>query len=246
MAKGNFIFGAGSMITIPNEANPTPIPVGTPQGADLSFSGNTATVFGNKRFAVATAGTTIEVTGTINLGEGQFELVSKYLFGATKSVGFTTQHNEKVLLTDSSGTVEYVADDFNKDMGVVSTAGIVYTRVDSSATPIAKQYKVDEDTGTYTFAASEAGNSVIIRFNSVETNEGDTYTLNNTEMGETPSFVFQLTGKFQGKKYLITLNNCTATSFSLSTSNDGFATPSFEFSASVDDNDVLGTFQYLG
>lgn len=243
--NNNFIFGAGTMVTKPNEENPTPIVIGTPQGADISFSGNNATVFGNKRFAVATAGTTIEVTGTITLGEGQFDLVSKYLFGAEKTVGFTQQNTNKVLLTATEGAVSYVASNFSEDMGVVSTSGIVYDRVASTATLEAFQYKIDEDTGTYSFASTEAGNTVVIRFNEELETQGTTYTLNNTEMGETPSFLFQLTGKFQGKKYLITLNNCTATSFNLSTSNDGFASPTFEFSASVDENDVLGTFKAL-
>lgn len=241
--SGRFIFGQGDIYTTPNVKNPTPIKVATPQSLDLSFSGDVATVFGNKSFAKATASTTKEVTGTITLAEAQPEFISRYLLGGTKRTGRIKQIEDIVELTSSGepAAVKYVAADFNKDLGVVSRLQVRFERVESN--PQAYQYSLDEETGTYTFNATQAGVEVYIRYNQLIEDSGETYVLKNTLMGSLPSFRLETTGLFQGAGYAFIFYNCTATSYSQSTTNDGFALPTFEFSASVDCNDELGEWQ---
>lgn len=243
MAKGAFIFGQGDIFTTPTAKNPTPIKVATPQSLDLSFSGDVATVFGNQSFAKATAGTTKTVTGTITLGEFQPEFVSRYLMGATKTVGRHKQVEDIVVLASAGepATVTYVAEDFNRDLGVVSRLGVKFTRVESS--PAIYEYSLDETTGTYTFNTAQANLEVSIRYAQFLENDGSRFVIKNTLMGSTPAFRLETVGMFQGKGYGIILYNCVATSYSQSNTNDGFALPTFEFSASVDENDELGAFE---
>lgn len=243
MARGAFIFGQGDIYTTPNAKNPTPIKVATPQSLDLSISGDVATVFGNQSFAKASASTTKEVTGTITLAEFQPEFVSRYLLGATKAQGRHKQVEDIVELTSTGtpATVSYVAEDFNRDLGVVSRLGVKFTRVASA--PAEYEYSLDTTTGTYTFNSAQAGVEVAVRYSQFLENEGTRYILKNSLMGSTPSFRLETVGMFQGKGYGFIFYNCTATSYSQSTTNDGFALPTFEFSASVDENDELGEWQ---
>lgn len=243
MAKGAFIFGQGDIFTIPNTKNPTPIKVATPQSLDLSISGDVATVFGNQQFAKASAGTTKEVTGTITFGESQPEFISRYLLSGTKATGRHKQVEDIVDLTaiGEPATVSYVADNFNRNLGVVSRLGVKFTRVD--ATPSVYEYSLNEETGTYTFNSAQAGVEVSIRYDQFLESEGTRYIFKNTLMGSTPSFRLETTGLFEGKGYGFIFYNCRATSYSQSTTNDGFALPTLEFSASVDENDELGEWQ---
>lgn len=237
MAKGSFVFGVGEMYTTPNAKNPDPIKIGTPQGLSLSFSGDEASVFGNKRFAVARAGTTLDTTATITMGEFQPEFFSRYLFGATKGKGRHKQIEEVVILTDNSGTVSYVADDFDRNLGVIGKDGTRYALVETAPTEF--QYTLDKTTGTYTFNAAAATKTVSIRYGQFFPNEGDQYVIKNSLMGSTPSFQLEVVGEFEGKGYCMIFPNVRAISYSMDSTNDGFTAPTLEVVMAVDDDDVL-------
>lgn len=239
MANTNqdFLFGIGDVFLRGNGSGAiTPKKVGTLQDLSLNFAGDTATLQTDSRFPVAIAAISMTVTGSFTIGSLQAGMMAEFLFDADKSEGSFIFNENKVTLP--SDTPTYTATSFFEDLGVVYANGVILDNVLSS--PKEGEYMYDAETGTYTFNAADGGKSVIVRYNSKSVTEGTLYTLTNKKMGSSKSFKLETISYYNGVRTGFILNNCIMTSVDLSKSNTDFAKPAINFSASVDEQDILG------
>ncbi|MEX7543121.1 hypothetical protein AB0862_035890, partial [Acinetobacter baumannii] len=98
---------------------------------------------------------------------------------------------------------------FVKDLGVTDAKAIPLKRVASA--PTTGQYSVDAATGTYTFAAADAGKTVFINFRySAMVAGAKSITVSNLDMGYTPEFAVDLQRDYKGKFMHMNFFRCTS------------------------------------
>jgi hypothetical protein len=120
-------------------------------------------------------------------------------------------------------------------MGVVSDKGLPLARVGSA--PASGQYSVTP-TGQYTFAAADTGRTVFINYEytvaGANAGGATQSTVMNLPMGSAPTFTADLFLPYQGKSMKITLYSCIAGKLAMSTKQDDFLVPDFDFDAFAD------------
>lgn len=228
-----YSFGSGFLIA---EIDGDIINFGTLQSATVSFESELAELTGNFQTPVAIARTNMTITGSASYAEINSEVYNRLFFGDESTSG------SKVFIDEQHTVAETVqVDDANfiKDFGVMNAVtGVQYKKVSSALTPSSGQYKVDAD-GTYTFAAEDVGQSVVIKY-TASTSAGRTTLLTNKLMGSQPIFSIILASEFEGKTFNMELYKCTSSSWSIDKSNTDFNIPSFEFQAFSNDAGLIG------
>lgn len=245
-------FGSGKLIAVPTNladgtlvANPTPVILGTMQDVSLDLSVEIKTLYGSKRYPIA-----------VGQGKGKVEIKAKYaeidggilgslFFGKASTAGI------KAAVFDFAASIPATpfavtiappgAGTFVTDLGVIrSDTGAQLTRVDSSATPAAGEYKVSA-AGVYTFAAADTLKPVAISYEySATSATGKVWTMTNETMGYTPSFTLLLQNGYDGKNLVCKLNRCVSGKLALPFKSDDFAVYDFEADAFADAAGSLG------
>jgi hypothetical protein len=109
----------------------------------------------------------------------------------------------------------------------------------------AGQYSVNLATGIYTFAAADAGATLLVSYLYTISSAGRKLVLTNQFMGNTPTFkaTFYTTKTTQSTPAGLTLvlNACTASKLSLPTKIDDYEIQEFDFSAFADPTGTIGT-----
>jgi hypothetical protein len=248
-----FAFGAGKLIAIPQYdsagtllANPTPVLLGTMQDVSLDISVDIKMLYGAKRFPVA-----------VGQGKGKIDLKAKYadinggvigslFYGKQPAAGI------KGVVTDFGASVPAVttytvamappsSGTYVSDAGVWdATSGVQLTRVASA--PVAGQYSVNAGTGTYTFAAADAGKAMLFNYEySAASTTAQTFNLTNDVMGYTPSFsVLMRQQTPDGKTLTVKFNRAVSGKLSLPFKSDDFTVSDFEASIFADAADNIG------
>ena len=230
-------FGSGVVWAAPQSdaygntiANPTPLLLGTLQDVSLDFSGDVKELYGQGQMPVMVAAGKMKITGKAKWSQVNMATVASLFFGqamttSTLSDNFdTTGSTVAVSVTPTvpnSGTWAY-------DLGVRDIFGNVITRVASA--PATGQYSVAA--GVYTFATADVGKTYFISFQYTATSTtSKTATIVNVPMGTKPVFRLDLFQGFQANALSMTLYQCVATKFSLSTKIDDFLSQELDFSA---------------
>ena len=133
---------------------------------------------------------------------------------------------------------------YKKDLGVVyGDTKVRLTRVLLAATPSTGQYKVDESTGTYTFATgdTEADAGVLITYSFTHTG-GKTYNLANSPLGTIPVFTIYERQNYKGNQGLWVLWSVIFKKFDWQGKNVDHVIPDLEFSAYADQSDNVASF----
>ena len=247
-----YAFGSGQLWSVPTInlagtaiVTPTPVLFGALQDVSLDISWSTKELFGMKQFPLAVARGTAKITGKAKAAK-----ISATMFN--QILGETITPNSEVKTAFQEGPTAIPTTPFTitvtnsatwgTDLGVINAAtGKPFTRVISTDTPEAGQYKVTA--GVYTFASADNASAISVKISytyTASTTGSGKLTINNQLIGLSPFFKAVLSTNYQGKFLNVTLNRCMASKLSLATKLEDFTIPEFDFQAMVDDSDQIG------
>ena len=111
-----------------------------------------------------------------------------------------------------------------------------------STTPAAGQYTVNPATGLYTFAVDDKGKGILVSYEYAIANSpgSETFMINNTLMGYTPSFSALFYNQFNGKTLVMKLNQSTLGKLALPFKNDDFTLTDLDAEAFADSAGQIG------
>lgn len=229
-------FGFGSGLLYAKRTDITgqgPVRFGAFQDMQLDFTGDIKELFGQNQFALDVARGKVKIEGKAKLAQISAPLMNAVFFGGTISTGQVLSiYQEAETIPSPSGPYTVVvahSADYVADLGVHFLAtGNAFTLVASA--PAAGQYAVDASTGTYTFAAADAGAAILIDYTYSATT-GFTMNSGNPLMGNTPRFSASFTQQYGGNTMTITMPNCVGTKFTLPTKIDDYVMEEFDFQA---------------
>lgn len=236
-------FGAGNFFGVPSGATPTPVRCGVLQEVTIDFSATIKELVGQYQYAAAVARGQVKVTGKAKFARINANAYNSLFFNDTVTPGMTLLALDELgVIPSATAYTITVANGatFSQDLGVVNAlTGVPYTRVVSA--PAAGQYSLNAATGIYTFAAADAGQSVVFCYMYTNATRGFTTTLNNKLMGVAPTFLGVFAGTFGGKQLNMILNSLTSNKLSIiGTKTEDFSIPEVDFTASVNAANILG------
>jgi hypothetical protein len=232
-------FGSGKLIAVPTNladgtaiANPTPVVLGILQECSLDMSVDTKTLYGSNMYPVAVAQGKAKIGMKAKYADISAGVMGSLFFGqnATNAI--------KDMALDVAGSIPATpftvtptvpsSGTFVADLGVFdATTGAQYTRVASA--PATGQYSVNAATGVYTFAAADTLKAVTFNFEySATSTTANLFTINNRQMGYTPSFSVMLKGSYDGKDIIAKFYRGVSSKLALPFKNEDFSVPDFE------------------
>lgn len=246
------LFGSGILWGTPTTdaagnaiANPSPIQFGVLQDAQVDFSFDTKMLYGQNQFPVAVGRGKGKMSGKAKFAQINGAIFNSLYFGQTMTSGIQAQYYDTTgavipgtpyqitPTVPSSGA--WVA-----DLGVKNANGLPMTRVASS--PTTGQYSVSA--GVYTFAAADTGLTVFISYQYTATStSAKKITVQNLPMGYAPSFRVDLSVPYEGKQLSLIFPKAIASKLAISTKQDDFAIPDFDFECFAD---AAGNCMYIG
>lgn len=238
-----FAFGSGIFWGTPlldasgnTIANPTPTQLGVLQDMSIDISFDTKMLYGQNQFPVAVGRGKGKMSGKAKLAQLNGRMINDLMFGQTMTSGIVSDVNDTngavipatpfqiTVVPPTSGTFAY-------DLGVKDSNGLPFTRVASG--PTAGQYTVSA--GVYTFALADVGKTVFISYQYTATSTvAKKSTVLNLPMGYAPSFKADIFVPYAGKSLIFTIPNCIASKFGISTKQDDFLVPEFDFEGFAD------------
>ena len=246
MAQPQFAFGAGSLYAIPKTdatgtaiTTPTPVKFGTIQSFTLDASFDVKELYGQNQFPVAAGRGKGKITGKMQFAQINGLLYNQVLFGQTLSKSIDGVYNDTTgtaIPSSSPYTITPTppsSGTWATDLSVINLAtGSPLTRI-ASGTPTTGQYTVSA--GVYTFAAADAGTTVLINYEYTGTStSAPVIDIYNVAMGYAPTFQIVFNQTFQGQQQTFILPQCTASKFALATKLDDFTVPEIDFVAYAD------------
>jgi hypothetical protein len=219
------------------------------QDVQIDWDWTTKELWGQYQFPVDIARGQGKINGKAKFARIFGAIYGHLFFGQTPATGqLTVAENETAIVPASSPYTVTVANaaSYIDDLGVFyasgSSAGNRFTRVTTPSA--AGQYSANATSGIYTFAAADAGASLLISY-LYNSSSGKKLVLTNQLMGYTPTFkaTFYTTKTTQGVPagLALVLNACTATKLSLPTKTDDYEIQEFDFSAFADPTGAIGT-----
>lgn len=247
------VFGSGVLTATPLVdalgnaiSNPTPVPFAEMQDVSVDFSFESKKLYGNKQFPIAVGRGKGSITAKASIATVSGALFNSVFFGQTYSDGYSAQVQDVAgqVIPASPFEITVVPPDagvFSADMGVRDENGNPLARVGSA--PATGQYSVD-NTGKYTFATTDEGNTVYINYHYTVATGGGTIELVNQFMGVQPSFRADLYTVYKGKSATLTLVNVSSDKLSLATKQDDFAMPELSMEAFANGAGSMGYWSF--
>jgi hypothetical protein len=234
-----FEFGSGSLWGFPVggnvAANPTPIKFGTLQDASLDIHADTKQLYGQKQFPEAVARGKIKISGKAKSAWINGKMYNDLFFGQPMGTNMVSVTLDEAATVPAVTPFTYTAAKtvFKQDWGVRYAAGAKagqpLTLVASA--PVAGQYSVST-TGVYTFASADASAAVVISYSFVPaTPTGTQLNITNQLMGFAPTIQVLLNTIYNGNQFSVLLYSCIASKLSLTTKQEDFIVPEFDFEA---------------
>lgn len=241
-------FGAGNLYAIDNSVVvPSPVKFGTLQEVSQEYSFSEKELYGTYQYPDAVVRAQGKITCKAKMAQIKGDVLGGLFFGVTPATG------QILPVTGELGTIPATpgpytltvahATGYRTNLGVIfQTTGAPLARVDSA--PAAGQYSLVVATGIYTFAAADQGKAVKFDYLYTSALAGKTITIVNQEQGISPSFSAVIHGTFDGKSVVQILNRCRSSKLTFPYKSGGFGVPEFDFSASADDADEIGTMSF--
>jgi len=246
----SYQFSIGHIYAAPKSGllavDPTPQEFGVIQGASVDFKQEVKTLFGNRKSAVDAAHGMMKITGKVDFANINTTLFNNLLFAGTSSAG-THQYTSDEATTLASTTYQvtnhatYIA-----DYGVfyATSAGLQGTPlVAVPSAPTTGQYSVAVSTGTYTFAAGDNGNNILVNYSWTDSGVGTTLQYTNQLMGPAPRvevvLVIDYSQSFILPGNALRLPACIFSDLSFPLKNDDYVKMSMSFEAFQDPNGIL-------
>ena len=219
------------------------------QDVQIDWDWTTRELWGQFQFPLDVARGQGKIAGKAKFARIFGAIYGDLFFGQTPAAGqLTVSENEAAVVPASAPYAVTVANaaGYADDLGVYyaagASAGNRFTRVTTPAA--AGQYSVNPASGVYTFAAGDAGASLLISY-LYNGSSGKKLVLTNQLMGYTPTFkaTFYTSKTTQGVPAGMTLvlNACTASKLSLPSKTDDYEIQEFDFSAFADPAGAIGT-----
>jgi hypothetical protein len=248
------VFGLADLFARTVPADPTTtavkiVRVGGLQEVGITLDASEKELMTQNVFADDVAITGKKINGKAKYAHIRGSVLSALVFGSGAS--------------SSSGQLDFIVDEpsttltsnvwtavhagtYEADLGVLYSVSLEpLRRVLSAATPTTGQYKVNEATGAYTFAAgdtaAQATGGVLVSYK-YRLSTGVTYTLTNSPLGEIPVFSIYFRQNYKGKSALWKLNNAIFKKFDWQGKNVDHTVPDIEFSAYADSADAVLSF----
>jgi hypothetical protein len=230
-----YSFGSGVLFgTRTDVANSTPIRFGALQDVAIDFTFTLKELHGQYQFPLAVGRGTGKISGKAKFAQINGLTLNSLFFGQSQATGQTlTSLTEAQSVPASTPFTVSVANaaTFAGDLGAVYAAtGLPLTKVASA--PIQGQYSVSA--GIYTFASADAGAALLISYTYTQASAGTTAVISNQLLGSAPSFQANFYEVFNGKQVNLQLNQCVAQKLTLSTKQEDFTIPEFDFVAFAD------------
>jgi hypothetical protein len=240
-----FSFGSGTLYGVRSDiAGSTPTKFGALQDIQIDFTFQTRELYGQNQFPLTIARGQGKITGKAKFAQVNGALFNSLFFGATLASGAVVNIPSEPWAVPNGSPYQVTATNgmtLVADLGVTyATSGLALTKV--AATPAIGQYAVSS-AGVYTFAAGDAGASVLLAY-TYTSSSGNRTAIANQVMGSGPTFQAIFTETFNGKPLSLTLNACVASKLSLATKNDNFTIPELDFSAYGDSSQNIGTISF--
>lgn len=224
-------FGPGSLyVTRTDLTNQTPLNIGFCNEFSIDLSADTKELYGQNQYPLAVARGTIKATG-----KAKAAMISGLALNAAFHAG-TFSAGSKKLAQNEAGTVPAtpfqitVANGatFDKDLGVVNAAtGIPLLYVASG--PTTGQYSVNTTGGIYTFASADTGNQVLISYSYNVAATGQSQTIVNQPIGNTPTFQLDYITQNNGNTFYLRLFQAVAAKLSMGFKLTDFMMPELDF-----------------
>ncbi len=231
-------FGAGFLWGTPQGG--APIMFACLQDCSLDASFDQKLLYGQSSFAVEQARGKGKLDFKATVGRIDPLLFNAIFWGGQASTGqIATALGELAPLAAAQGATTLQVHAANAatlrtDLGVFDpSAGRFMSAVAEGSAPSAGEYAADPQTGTYTFAAADAGRTVKLYY-TYGLATGTTIAVSNPAMDCGPVFRADLVQTFRGKQSVLTAWACQAFKLSLPFKQDDFALPAFDFSAQDD------------
>src|SRR5437899_4133458 len=216
----------------------------------IDFDWTTKELWGQFQFPVDIARGQGKISGKAKFARIFGAIYGDLFFGQTPATGqLTVSENEAATVPATTPYTVTVANaaSYGDDLGVFyatgASAGNRFTRVTTPSA--AGQYSVNPTTGIHTFAAADAGASLLNSYLYNISSSGKKLVLTNQLMGYTPTFkaTFYTTKTTQTMPagLALVLNACTAMKLSLPSKTDDYEIQEFDFSAFADATGTIGT-----
>lgn len=247
-----FIFGAGKLVAKQTQdangaaiATPTPVRLGTMQEVQGDIKFDTKKLYGASQFPVAVGRGKGSLDFTAKTGEINGAVLGALVFGHTATTGqrgsvFDEAHSVPAVSTYTVTIAPPSSGTFVEDLGVVyASSGIALVR--AATATAAGTYSVNESTGVYTFHSGDASAALLFSYDyTTSTGSGQTFTLTNDLMGQSPFFSVRLQQSYQGKNFNLYLPQCTSSNLSLPFKNEDFSISDFKFEAMANAAGIVG------
>lgn len=234
-----FAFGAGIVFatqltdaTGAAIALPTPVELGVLQEVSVDISWDTKTLYGNKQFPVDAGRGKGKVGGKAKVAQLSGALMNNLVFGQGLTTGMLAYQYDTTGTTIATSVTPTIpgSGTWAGDMGVKDANGNPMKRVASA--PATGQYSVSA--GVYTFAAADVGKIAYISYQYAQTTTGNRIDVLNLPMGYAPSFTLDLMQPKNGQQLGLRLYKCIGSKFSMSTKQDDYMVPEFDFEGFAD------------
>lgn len=228
------VFGPGALyLTNTQVANATPINIGKVQEFSYDETGETKELYGEDQYPLVIARGTIKATG-----KAKAALVSGIALNAA-FWGLTFSSGQLQMARNVAGAIPGTpyqitptvpgSGTFDTDLGVVYTsganAGLPLVKVASS--PTTGQYA--ESAGEYTFAAADTTITVAMTFAYTTTGAGQTMTVTNQAIGNTPTFQLDYVSVLYGLSYYVRFYQAVSNKLSRAHKLTDFMMPEIDF-----------------
>lgn len=239
-------YNSGELWAIGSDVNLTPAPFGTLQDVTLDFSYTEKELRGQNLFPEEVAQSEAKITGKAKFGRIDLALFNAQYFNGTLAAGsLKVSYQEAATVPASPGPYTVVvanAATYKDDLGVQYAANPFQRMEKVASTPAAGQYSVNTATGTYTFAAADAGTPLLISYSYAVAGSGHTVTVTNQLAGQAPYFSVLLRNTYKGNEAGLKLYRCTSSKLSLATKLGDFMIPEFDFTALADSSGNVLSF----
>lgn len=242
-----YLFGTGDLFTTAQDGS-APVKFGALQDVTIDLSADVKQLYGQYQFPLDVARGKAKVEGKAATGDVDVNSFNTFYFGGAPSTGQQLRANNKphtIPATPGPYTIVVAeAADFVQDLGVYfADTGAPLLQVASA--PATGQYSVDPDTGTYTFAAADEGDAILLNYLYKDTG-GNTLVITNELMGLTPKFRLIATQLYGGKTFTLVLYSCVAEKLSLPLKQDDYTIADFSFQAQANAAGQIGYISTTG
>lgn len=234
-----YLFGTGDLFTT-TVAGASPLKIAALQDVSIDFSADIKMLHGQNQFPLDVARGKAKIEGKAASGNVDVLAFNQFYFGETSATGQTLRAiNETGTVPANPGPYTITAANsgtFTQDLGVYdATTGLPLTQVSSA--PASGEYSVAA--GVYTFNSADENLEVLLNYLYTDAS-GNTVTINNQLMGNTPKFKMILSQVYDSKTFTMVLYSCVAEKLSLPLKQDDYTISDFTFQAQANSAGVVG------